>query len=138
MAVLALATHVVAGHLVTACRDHECVMVDKRGGIRGMLDDRDGHVIGLWDKQGRFVVGRPKCAFVNSEKLQTRELMLLEQEFGWGMARYYDVKHPAIALYRSHVNLSILTHDLIDPPHVQIDVDPCTGKILSHERLAPY
>ncbi len=138
IAALALAAQ-LAGHISGPCRDHACVMVDKHGHSIGMMDDRDGHVLGTWDRQGRFVVAKPKCDFVYTEELQTQALMLVEQEFGPAVMRQYDVAHAAITLYRTHAELDIMGvlpdkngRYLRDPPSYLIEIDPCSGAILSH------
>jgi hypothetical protein len=135
----------VAGHISTNCRDHVCVMVDERNLPIGLMDDRDGHVIGKWDKQQRFVVDKPKCEFVYSEKLRTQALMLVEQEFGAHVMRQYDVAHAGITLYRERVELDIMRilpdkngSYLLDPPSYQITVDPCTNAVLSTTLVNPF
>jgi hypothetical protein len=83
---------------------------------------------------------RPRCAFRYDEKLETRALSILQSELSSSGARFYDGSRPVITVCRSKATLmfSGTKRDndryLLDPPHIFVDVDVCSHRILAVDR----
>jgi|tagenome__1003787_1003787.scaffolds.fasta_scaffold20981456_5 hypothetical protein len=87
-----------------------------------------------------IVAQKPRCAFRYDEKLETRVLSLLQHQLSSEGARFYDPKRPIVTVCRSKASLMFsgdLEPDgrsLLDPPHIYIDVDLCSHRILTTDR----
>jgi hypothetical protein len=138
--VAALLAVQIGGHIVADCRDNTCVLEDKHGRPIGLVDKTDGHVIGKWDRQLRFVVDKPKCAFTYSEKLETQALMFLAADSSSDVPLHFDMKRPAIALYRSKIELDFSPSErgIVDGSFYRLVVEACSNHVLSHTFVGPF
>jgi hypothetical protein len=86
------------------------------------------------------VVEKPRCRFRYDEKLETRTLSILQRELSASGARFYDPRRPIVAVCRSKATLMFSGtkrdngHYLLDPPHIFVDVDVCSHRILTVDR----
>ena len=86
------------------------------------------------------VVQKPRCHFSYDEKLETRALSILQRELSSDGASFYDAERPVVTVCRSKATLifgGTLERDgrsVLDPPHIFIDVDVCTHRILNVDR----
>lgn len=87
-----------------------------------------------------IVSQKPICKFHYDERLETRMLSVLQHELTSGGATYYDAKKPVITICRSKADLMFSGtidrngQSLLDPPHIFVDVDICSHRILKVDR----
>ena len=92
----------------------------------------------LKDAEADYIQGeKPLCKFHYDEKLETRALSVLQLELGSEGARFYNASDPVVTICRKKAilifggNLMPEGRSLLDPPHIFIDVDICSHRILA-------
>lgn len=92
----------------------------------------------LKDAEANYIRGeKPLCKFRYDEKLETRALSVLQLELGSEGARFYNATNPVVTICRKKAILMFGGYlmpegrSLLDPPHIFIDVDICSHRILA-------
>ena len=92
----------------------------------------------LRDAEANYIrAEKPLCKFHYTENLETRVLSVLQLELGSQGARFYDASNPVVTICRKKATLmfggTLMPNGrhLLDPPHIYIDVDVCSHRLLA-------
>lgn len=84
-----------------------------------------------------YLIGqKPRCAFRYDEKLETLAANILQKELTSEGAEFYDPKRPLVTLCHSKATLMFSGlrepqgRSLLDPPHIFVEMDTCSHRIL--------